>query len=518
MSSKQKYSAADEQALMERVLALRYEPHAFVMFAYPWGQQGTPLAKFTGPRTWQRDYLLELRDHIADNRKREAEGQSPKVYQGTTVSGRGIGKSSLVSWLTHWLMSTAIGSTTIVTANTETQLKTRTWAELGKWITLGINGHWFDVSALSLKPAPWFEETVKSDLSIDTGYYYAQAQLWSEECPDAFAGAHNPHGVQVIFDEASGIPKPIWTVTEGFFTEPELHRYWHVFSNGRQNSGAFFDTHHRDREFWRRRQIDSRTVEGTDKAVYDKIIRQHGEDSDEARVEVKGMFPRAGSKQLIPSDAAERARTCEAKATIYDPLIMGVDVARFGDDASVIAWRRGRDARTMPWEERKGWDTMQLAGRVAALIGQYQPDAVFIDVTGVGGGVVDRVRQLGHNIVEVNFGNSADAPVEGQLVANKRAEMWCRMTHWLKTGGAVPDDTDLSEELTATEFGYNIHNEIQLEPKDAMKRRLGRSPDKADALALTFAAPVALQPRGLDRFRQKRQNFADCDYDPLERD
>jgi hypothetical protein len=182
-----------------------------------------------------------------------ADNLPPIMFRKATVSGRGPGKSALVAWLTWWFRSCVLGSTTIVTANTEAQLKTRTFAEITKWNTLAINGHWFETSVLSVKPAAWFEELLKRQLQIDTGYYYVQGQLWSEENPDAFAGVHNPAGVLLVKDEASGIPKPIWTVSDGFFTEPVLHRYYLAYSNGRRNSGQFFDCFHEDSERWRQR-------------------------------------------------------------------------------------------------------------------------------------------------------------------------------------------------------------------------------------------------------------------------
>ena len=138
------------------------------------------------------------------------------MFRQAVASGRGIGKSALVSWLILWMLSTRLGSTTIVTANTEQQLRSRTWAELGKWLTLAINSHWFAKTATTIRPAPWFDEALKKDLKIDTGYYYAQAQLWSEESPDAFAGVHSNYGILLIMDEASGIPGSIYSVSEGF--------------------------------------------------------------------------------------------------------------------------------------------------------------------------------------------------------------------------------------------------------------------------------------------------------------
>ena len=163
-----------------------------------------------------RKILRDLEVHIARNNNR----LDYEMFRSAIASGRGIGKSALVSWLIIWMLSTRLGSTIIVTANLESQLRSRTWAELGKWLTLAINGHWFQKTATTIRPAQWFEEALKRDLKIDTGYYYAMASLWSEENPDAFAGIHSSYGVMLIMDEASGIPENIYSVSEGFFLEP----------------------------------------------------------------------------------------------------------------------------------------------------------------------------------------------------------------------------------------------------------------------------------------------------------
>jgi hypothetical protein len=248
------------------------------------------------------------------------------------------------------MLTTRIGSTTIVTANTEPQLKSKTWAELGKWNTLAINGHWFDYQALSLRPAPWFAEAVKRDLKIDTGYYYAQALTWSEENPDAFAGAHNPLGIFVLFDEASGIDSKIWSVTEGFFTEPVLHRYWMVFSNGRRNSGAFYDIFHPAH----RPPMCGRSATWTaarSKAPTRRCIRRSSTSMAPTRTK-RGWRCMGNSRSRVthsssPTALADEARRRELRADPGAPLIMGIDVARLGRDSTVIRFRQGWDARSI---------------------------------------------------------------------------------------------------------------------------------------------------------------------------
>lgn len=484
------------------------DPEAFVLFAFPWGKAGTPLENFKGPRTWQRDELQAITDHIRQNNLRIKNGKDPIMYQSATASGRGIGKSALVSWLNCWFMSCVLGGTNITTANTEQQLKSRTWAELGKWHTLLINSHWFEKSALHLRPADWFKTALEKQLKIDTGYYYAQAQLWSEENPDAFAGVHNHNGVLLMFDEGSGIPAPIWKVSEGFFTEPIPHRYWFCFSNPRRNTGHFFECFHRYREYWKRRNIDSRHVEGTDKAVYAKIIKAYGEDSDEARVEVKGQFPRQGDKQFISREVIEKARTRELFKDPHAALIMGVDPARYGDDKTVIRFRQGRDGRSIPPIKLKGKDNMEVANECAWWIQKADPDAVCIDA-GNGTGIIDRLREMGYKVHEVWFGSKAE---DGQW-ANKRTELWGRVRDWLG-GGCIDDDQDLLDDLAGPEYKFQGHSDrLMLQTKEEMKKNGLASPDDADALACTFAVRVARRDFRTARNNPMRQKVArDVDY------
>ncbi len=186
---------------------IKNDPLAFVMFAFPWGQHGTPLHKFTGPRKWQRDLLQQLADHIRQNGNK----LDYDMFRKVVSSGRGIGKSALVSWLVLWMLTTRIGSTTIVSANTEAQLTTKTWPEVTKWASMAINRHWFEPIATRITMAKWLTTLVEQDLNRDTRLWAAHAQLWSAENPDAYAGTHNYDGVMVIFDEASGIPDAIWS-------------------------------------------------------------------------------------------------------------------------------------------------------------------------------------------------------------------------------------------------------------------------------------------------------------------
>lgn len=503
------FSAADEKKLMVELWDPKISEDLlkFIMFVYPWGKVGTPLEHFSGPRSWQRDEFNRVSEHIAKNKELIRKGDFPEVYQSGTASGRGVGKSAFVSMFNHWMMTCNLGSSTITTANSESQLVSKTWAELGKWQTLAINGHWFERTARSLILAEYLREPLKKQLSIDFSYYYARADLWSEERPDAFAGAHNHYGMAYLFDEASGIPKAIWSVVDGVFTEPILHRYFFAFSNPRRNTGEFYECFHKNRDYWYRRNLDSRSVEGTDVKRLNQIVEKYGEDSDEARIEVKGEFPRQGDRQFISREVVDEATQRDIEPDQHAGLVMGVDIARYGSDSTVIRFRRGRDARSIPSIKLKGKDNMEVANECAFWIDELNPDAVCIDA-GNGTGVIDRLKEMGYKVFEVWFGSKA----EGEEYSDLRTEMWARMRDWLK-GGCIDSDTDLKDDLLGPEYIFDKQERIKLEAKESMKRRGLSSPDNGDALAVTFAIRVARTDVKARRKRDRDGSQAkDVDY------
>ena len=461
--------------------ALRDDPERFVMFAFPWGEAGTPLANYTGPRKWQRERLRTIAAHIRANN-----GQIDfRMLRMAVASGRGIGKSALVSWLVLWMVSTRIGSSTLVSANSEAQLRSITWSEIIKWQAMMINGHWFEVSATKVMPAKWLTELVERDLKKGTRYWAVEGRLWSEENPDAYAGLHNVDGVMLIFDEASGIPDAIWDVSQGFFSENTPHRFWMAFSNPRRNTGYFYECFNSKRAFWEALHIDARQVEGTDKNIYQQIVDEYGENSTQARVEVYGEFPSVGDDQFISPDlvdeAVERPRYRDETA----PIVLGVDPARTGSDATVLAVRQGRDLIAL--KRLRGADTMEVVGHVIDAIDEYRPSLTVIDEGGLGYGILDRLTEQRYKVRGVNFGWRAKNSV---MWGNKRAEMWGQMREWLRTA-SIPADRLLKTDLTAPKMKPDSAGTIFLESKKDMKARGLASPDAADAIAVTFAFPVA---------------------------
>jgi hypothetical protein len=479
-----RYAPQEEQELMSQLWSpmLANDPEAFVMFVFPWGQKDTPLERFTGPRAWQREVLREIARHIRTNNSPDAVMHALRT---AIASGRGIGKSALVSWLTLWMLSTKIGSSVVVSANSENQLRKVTWGELTKWATMAINAHWWEPSATNLAPAAWITELVERDLKKGTRYWGAEGKLWSEENPDAYAGVHNHDGMMVIFDEASGIPDSIWSVAAGFFTEPVLHRYWLAFSNPRRPSGYFYECFHAKRDFWATRSIDSRSVEGTDRAIYDQIIAEHGEDSPQARVEVYGQFPSTGDDQFIGPHLANQAAKRPKYKDPTAPIVLGIDPARGGADSTVIVARQGRDIVEI--RRYKGDDTMTVVGHVIEAIDDFKPALVVIDEGGLGYGILDRLTEQRYKVRGVNFGWKSKNPV---MWGNKRAELWGAMREWLRTG-SIPDDRQLKSDLTGPKTKPDSSGKMFLESKKDMKSRGLASPDAADALAVTFAFPVA---------------------------
>lgn len=327
----------------------------------------------------------------------------------------------------------------------------------------------------------------------------------------------------VIWSGNSAVPDAIYDVAEGGLTDGEPMIF--VYGNPTRNSGRFREIFGRLRHRWTTKQIDSRTTKKANKAEIARWAEDYGEDSDFFRVRVRGEFPRVGSTQFIGSHVIEAAMDPERDphVTIMDPMVIGVDVARFGDDQSVIYFRRGHDGRTHPPLKFRGLDTMQLAARVAEAFAEFRADAIFVDETGVGAGVVDRLRQLRFPVTGVSFAAEPDRAMPAGDGAdrfgyrNKRAEIYGVMRDWLRYG-ALPRDPELKADLENIQYGYVPYkgkDVILLEKKEDMKKRGLASPDIADALALTFAYPVAASDHSRAVSRSRGAGSHEVEYDPM---
>lgn len=475
------------------------DPFGFVLFAFPWGEVGE-LEDYTGPELWQETLLKQLGEGIISIEEAIALATVTGTQadcnplQFARTSGHGIGKSACVSWIILWALSTMEDTKGVVTANTENQLKTKTWAELAKWYRLFIGKGLFKHTATAIFSIdPEHEKTWRIDMVP-----------WSEKNTEAFAGLHNKgKRILIIFDEASAIADMIFETTEGALTDKNTQIVWVCFGNPTKNSGRFRECFkggkfaHR----WNSAAIDSREVSITNLVQIQKWIDDYGDDHDFVRVRVKGEFPRVDAISFISLELAREATLRKLPEENFASVVLGVDVARFGDDSSIIYPRQGRDARSRRPRVYKGFNTMQLATEVFNAYIEYSAVAVFVDGGGVGGGVVDRLLQMGVPVYEVTFGGKSDNhdPDEPEVkYLNKRAEIWGSMKTWLKRG-CIPLEVPMVEEELPTElsgptYTYAREDLIQLEAKRDMKRRGIPSPDLSDALACTFAYPFAEGP------------------------
>jgi len=466
-----------EGKLVDEIAKYYADPLGFVRLIYPWGEPGE-LRLFTGPDDWQRDLLKAVGQQV---KERKFDGVNPvKPIRFARSSGHGIGKSTIAAWLAHWVMSTRPQCQGTITANTFTQLRTKTWAQIAKWTALGINSHWF---------------TVTSEMMYHNDHqrtWFCASQSCKEENSEAFAGQHAATSTSFyIFDESSAIPDKIFEVSEGGLTDGESMIF--LFGNATRSTGKFQRvTFGSEKARWDHGAIDSRDCALPNKEQIQEWENDYGEDSDFFRVRVRGLPPAASDLQFIPTDRVHEAQQREAQALDDDPLIVGVDVARGGFDDNVIRFRRGLDARSIPPIKLLGSETRNttiLIAKICDVLDEHKPEAVFVDGTGVGGPIVDRLLQLGYNVEEIQFGWASP---DHDHYANMRAWMWAQMRDWLKRG-AIDDSPELEIDLVGPGYTHDRKDRIVLEAKEQMKKRGLASPDDGDALALTFAMPVALK-------------------------
>lgn len=453
-----------DKRLIQDIALFKNDPLSFVKYCFGWGTGD--LKDYTGPDKWQTDLLTRIKEELI---KREPVDAISTAVRLAVASGHGIGKTALVAWIILWYISTHEGCTIVVTSNTATQLSTKTWRELAKWHKRAINRHWFQHTATKFYHV------------MHQNTWYASAIPWSADNSDAFAGTHEDAGTLLLFDEASSIDDIIWEVAQGAMTTRGA--MWIVFGNPTRNEGEFYECF-QDGSRWITYKIDSRTAKVANRAELDEWIREYGEDSDFVRVRVLGEFPRLSSTQFIGADIvleSTRRRTDQNAYNKFRPVV-GVDVAGYGGDQSIIIIRQGN--YVFPAIKFREIDTMQLSGYVVDAVRKHGSHCVVcVDGVGMGAGVVDRLRQLGLSVIDVQ---SAAKPVDTRTYINKRAELWGRMKDWLTLSGGIPNDKELIDQLCSLQYMLNKRLQIQLQAKHELRSTKG-SPDVADALAYTFA-------------------------------
>lgn len=485
---------SSSEELQDAIADCYASPLAYVLLAFDWGVGD--LEGQSGPDAWQEQVLREVESCVRSNMFNGIDAVPPIME--AVSSGHGIGKSCMVAWLILWIMSTRPYCHGTVTASTLPQLESKTWPELAKWWKRSINMDWFSWhgSRNNLKfyqvdhPEEWF----------------CSGQSSREENAEAFAGQHAAGSTSFyIFDESSGVSDIIREVASGGLTDGEPMFF--AFGNPTQNTGWFYEAcFGKMRHRYNVHCVDSRDCKMTNKALYKEWEEDYGEDSDYFRVRARGLPPRQSDCQFIPRDVVSDAVNRFIEPDLGSPLIVSVDVARFGSNKSIILTRQGKDCRSYPIQKFHGLDTMQLSDHIARHLDMVKPDACFIDDAGVGGGVVDRLSQLRYRVIGVNAGSKA---TDTFRYANLRAEMWDRMCDWLRTG-SIPDDQALIDGLISPEYGFTRQTKLQIESKEDMARRGIESPDEADALAQSFATRVRRKDLG-----EQRQRFAHSDYQEI---
>jgi hypothetical protein len=459
---------ADEaEDLVQQLLGCSDDPLAFVNTAFP----------DITPEEWQREVL----EHIGNQLQENTCLDRWKAVMVAVASGNGIGKSALLAWIVLWAVVTFEDTRGVVTAGTESQLRTRLWGEVSKWFSQLPEPlrNMFTLTATAL-----FNKQSERNWRVD-------ACPWTERNREAFSGLHNLRKrVLVVYDECSMIPEPIWRATISMLSDAETEIIWCVFGNPTRIDGVFptlFPPGNFARMWWAK-NVDSRDVSLTDKAAIQEKLDYYGPESNYARSHVYGRFPLATARSLIPSDRVEAAAVRrDAAAHSADAIILGVDVASgHSTSISVVAVRQGPNARSLGQYKFPGVDPNALCYEVAKVASEVGATAIHVDATGIGGGTAARLRELGLPAHEVYLGERA--PQGDVRCANMRAYCWTTMAAWLKFG-AIVNDAELKAQLCAPEYSESERG-LVIEKKEHMAGRGLASPDCADALSLTFAYPV----------------------------
>lgn len=527
--------------LAKQIAEFYADPLGHVIFSYPWdsnkliqqvpwgeerrtkGFEPIP-AKYRdryntefGPDLWACDFLEELGQEI---RARGFDGiNAVDAIRESTASGHGIGKSVLVAWLIKFIMDTRPFCRGTVTANTDTQLRTKTWATLEFWHQISATRHWFNLStgrgAMALRhrdhPGTWF----------------TSAQTSREENSESFAGQHAANSTSFyIFDEASGIPDKIYEVRQGGLTEGEPMVF--DFGNPTKNSGAFYEnTFGKQRHRYIARSIDSRNVYLSNKKNIQEWLEDNGEESDFFKVRVRGIPPSMGSGQFIKSADVEDAGKRPIHNVRGAQLVIGVDCSAGGHE-TVIYPRLGNDARSWGCERHRTDDDVFIVNRITSMVKRFhdlgiRTVAIAVDDTGgYGKGICSMLENMGYPVVRVKFSHKAHDTIKYRFRGD---EMWGRMRDAMSKDLAIlePRDKDgivLKDQLTQREYTNTIKQQIWLEPKKLMQKRLGgdSSPDVADALALTFFETMVGIDLPANLERNEMGGKVVHEYDPLNTD
>ena len=411
-------------------------------------------------------------------------------------SGHGVGKTSCLSWLALWWIATHYHAKVVVTAPTSAQLQDALLPETKAW----------------LKQAPReYREmfNVKADrieLAADPERNFISAKTSRAEQPDALQGVHADH-VLLICDEASGVPEQVYEAAGGSMSAH--HATMVLAGNPVRSSGYFYDTFHKMSDRWDTFHVSCEDTKRVSQEYIEECQVRYGEESNVYRVRVLGEFPRGDDDTVIPQELITEAINRDVEPTQFGSVVWGVDVARFGSDASALCKRKG-NAITEPVRLWRNLDTMQLTGAIKAEYDstEERPTEIFVDAIGLGAGVVDRLRELGLPAFGINV---SESPAMGTQYMNLRSELWYKAKAWLEGRDVrLPRDATLKTELATVRYNYTSSGRVKIESKAELKKRGVASPDSADAFVLTFAsdAGTAIGGRSYRRQGELKRNLA----------
>ena len=450
---------------------------------------------------------------------RELFGVEPDAWQALVLDAfphqpkiamqacKGPGKTTVLAWLCwNFLAAYPAPLKILATSITSDNLKDGLWAEMAKWQAK---------SELLTREFEWLATEIRSR---ETRTKFMSARAWprtgnAQEQANTLAGFHEDR-VMAVLDESGGIPLPVLATAEAVLANTGPGKIGHIVQAGNptQMDGCLYESAVKHRAHWHVIEITAdpdsplRTPRVSVEWAREQIAK-YGRDNPWVLVNVFGKFPPSSMQTLLsPEDVREAMGRHYTQLQIdHGARILGVDVARFGDDSSVIFPRQSLTA-FKPRQLRNA-NTEQIAGATAFEWREWGAHAAFVDGTGgYGAGVVDQLRSLNYDVHEVQF---AGKPLDAKFL-NKRAEMWWLMAEWVKGGGALPNIPELVAELSIPTYHFK-GDKIAIEDKDQVKERLGNSPDYADALALTFAMPM-VKPAGIQRSSARSA----MTYDPLQ--
>jgi phage terminase large subunit len=469
--------------------AYRTQSKAYLRLRTHWRKD--PVAyvrqRFGVDPTWQQVAILQA---IA-----------PPGAKVSVRSGHGIGKTTCAAFIILWHLETHDYDKVPCTAPSSHQLRDVLWGELAKWRRQADEASAQRGDHPDLYLSHLFQLT--QDRLVDGGApdWGAFGRTARKENPEALQGFHAPSLLYVI-DEASGVDEAIYEAAEGALSTP--HARVLLLGNPTRTRGTFYTSHHANRGDYTALHFRSQESPLVDPAYRDRLVRKWGEGSNVVRVRADGDFPRQEDDVLISLDLTEPCLSRE-QGPGQGPRILGVDVARLGSDRTVLLLRQGRVVEQIKSYAKQ--DTMVTVGCIVALLDAWRVESVAVDVIGVGSGVHDRLAELkrlgrvGCQVHSVDV--SAAAPpktLQDEMQAYRlRDHLWLRMARWLREEAPVfcAEDrqatADLAGELASVHYSLTSDGALVVEDKDRMRKRLGHSPDLADALCVTFGPDAVVR-------------------------